>query len=244
MAKRRHSYPKMYLVIGIVIGVLAASIYFSNSQTVPLQSYNASTSWTATINLVAVDQNGKGVSTPLVVDVKPGTGETLANIDKLLFWTDTQQSIQTAKAVAENVTGISTLNYDITYSIESNASVVGGPSAGAALTIATIAALEHDSIRNDVIITGTVNPDGTIGQIGGVLEKAQAAKDIGAKLFLVPVGQGEQTSLKPVENCTRRGNFIFCKTTYTSETINIGNDAGIAVMEVANVTEAYKFFKV
>ena len=65
-----------------------------------------------------------------------------------------------------------------------------GPSAGAALTIATIAALKHDSIRSDVVITGTINADGTIGQIGGVLEKAQAAKDIGAKLFLVPVGQG------------------------------------------------------
>ena len=55
---------------------------------------------------MAVDQNGKGVSTPLVVEVKPGTGEALTNIDKLLFWTDTQQSIQTAKAVAENITGI------------------------------------------------------------------------------------------------------------------------------------------
>lgn len=239
-----------FLIIGILIGSLATYYYFtafySQETTSPQINYNPSAesvSYRVQINLVAVDQNGNGVSTPLIVELKPGTGKALTNIDKLLFWTDTQQSIQTAKEVAENITQINATNYDIIYSIESNASVVGGPSAGAALTIATIAALKHENIKSDVVITGTINDDETIGQIGGVLEKAKAAKDIGAKLFLVPIGQGEQTSLKPQENCVTRSNFVFCETTYVSETINIGKNAGISVIEVENVTEAYKYFK-
>jgi uncharacterized protein len=161
-----------------------------------------------------------------------------------LFWVDTQYSIQIAKAVAENVTKINGSNYDLIYSIESNASIIGGPSAGAALTIATIAALKNERLRTDVMITGTINEDGTIGEVGGILEKAKAAKDVGAKLFLVPDGQGEQTFLKPEESCIKRGGFIFCETTYKQITVNIGKDAGISVIEVENVTDAYKYFKV
>jgi uncharacterized protein len=160
-----------------------------------------------------------------------------------LFWVDTQYSIQVAKAVAENVTKINASNYDLIYSIESNASIIGGPSAGAALTIATIAVLKNEKLKSDVMITGTINEDGTIGEIGGVLEKAKAAKDIGAKLFLVPKGQGEQTFLKPDEKCVKRGSFTFCETTYQPITVNIGNDTGISVIEVSNITEAYKYFK-
>jgi uncharacterized protein len=195
----------------------------------------------AEIGLAAVDQNGNGVITPLVVQVKSGDGKILTNIEKLLFWVDTQQSIQTAKQVAENVTKIDVNKYDIIYTVESNSTLVGGPSAGAALTVATIAALENKQIKSDVLMTGTINPDGTIGQVGGILEKAEAAKAVGAKLFLVPEGQGTETYLQPNENCVQQAGFIFCTTKYIENTVNIGKDAGIDVVEVANVTEAMKY---
>jgi len=240
------------LLIGIVIGSLATYYYFSyyaedvqvpqsnqnNYNFVPEPVYSH-----VQINLAAVDQKGNGVTTPLIVESKPGNGKALTNVDKLLFWVDTQYSIQLAKSVAENVTKIDASNYDLIYSIESNASIIGGPSAGAALTVATIAALKNERLRTDVMITGTINEDGTIGEVGGILEKAKAAKDVGAKLFLVPKGQGEQTFLKPEETCIRRSGFIFCETTYKQITVNIGKDAGISVIEVENVTQAYNYFK-
>ena len=237
-------------IIGILIGSLATYYYFTTYYYKPVQT--SSQTYTPVteplsshveINLVAVDQDGNGVSTPLIVESKPGDGKTLTNIEKLLFWTDTQQSIQIAKYVAENLTEINASSYDLTYSIESDATVIGGPSAGAALTIATIAALRNERIRNDVVITGTINGDGTIGEIGGVLEKAKAAKDAGAELFLVPLGQGEQTFLKPQETCTKRGNLIFCRTTYQAVTVNIGQETGISVLEVGSIGDAYKYFK-
>lgn len=240
-----------YFLLGILIG-LAISYgviyYFSpvNQQqiviTQPGPQIIISTPFTAQINLAAVDQNGKGVTTPLIVEAKAGNGKALTNVDKLLFWVDTQYSIQIAKAVAENVTKIDATKFDLTYSIETNATVVGGPSAGAALAIATISALENKPLKSDVMITGTINPDGSIGEVGGVLDKAKAAKDVGANIFLVPEGQGEQITLKPKENCIRRANFIFCETTYEQEVVNIGKDVGISVIEVSNVTDAMKYF--
>jgi uncharacterized protein len=227
------------VLIGLSIGFLQTpepeirTIVYTESSIRPFYSE---------LNLVAVDQDGNGVMTPLIVEAKHGNGKVLVDIDKPLFWTDTQFSIQTARDVAMNITGIDLRNYDLMYSIKSNATIIGGPSAGAALTVATIAALENKTLKEDVIITGTVEEDGTIGEVGGVLEKAEAAKDVGAQIFLVPSGQGVQTYLKPEEECIRRGGFIFCETSYERITVNIGMDANISVVEVETVEDALKFF--
>ena len=74
------------------------------------------------------------------------------------------------------------------------------------------------------------------------MEKAIAAKDVGAEVFLVPVGQGYETYYEPQEECTRRGGFVFCETNYKKVTVNIGEDVGIALVEVENVGDALKYF--
>jgi predicted S18 family serine protease len=234
----------LILIIGILIGIgLFAILFYEAPQTGDQVTYQEpSKKMYAEINLVAVDQEGMGVSTPLTVEAIPGEGKVLTDIDKLLFWVDTQYSIQTARDVARNITGLNTDMYDIIYSIKTEATLVGGPSAGAALAIATIAALENKNLKSDIIITGTIEPDGSIGQVGGVLEKAQAASDVGINVFLVPPGQGEQTYLKPNETCIRRGGFLFCETIYEQITINIGEDVGISVIEVENINEALQYF--
>jgi len=237
------------LLIGVIIGIISGYyVFIEFVQTEPevtTQYVYKPLNQTFTygeINLAAVDQNGNGVTTPLVVIAEPGDGKTLTNIEKLLFWVDTQQSIQTARLVAQSVTGIDANNYDLVYSVRSNSTLVGGPSAGAALTIATIAALENKGVKSNVMITGTINPDGTIGEVGGISEKAQAAKDLGVKTFLVPEGQGTQTYYKPEESCVRRSGFIFCTTKYKETTTNIGQEVGIDVVEVGNINDALKYF--
>lgn len=198
---------------------------------------------TARTLLPAVDNEGKGVVTPLDIEIKTGTGRTLTNIDRLLFWVDTQQSIQIARSVAESRTNISTKNYDIIYAIEAgNASIVGGPSAGAALTLTTIAALQNKTVKSNVMITGTINPDGSIGRVGGILQKAGAAKDVGATLFLVPQGEGKEVKVTPVEKCTQQAGFVFCETEYKREEVSIGETIGIDVIEVSKIEDALPYF--
>lgn len=200
----------------------------------------------ATINVPAVDDQGNGVSTTIKVEAMPGEGRVLTDINNLLFWVDTQYSIQIAKSVAENVSGVNASKVDLVYAIETDASLIEGPSAGASLTVATIAVLENKTLNKSVVITGTINPDGSIGWVGGILAKAKAAKDIGSSLFLVPKGQGTQTSYQPVTECKEYNIPGFyqkvCNVEYKEEKIDITKDAGIEVKEVSNIRDALKYF--
>ncbi len=73
--------------------------------------------------------------------------------------------------------------------ISSRTTEIGGGSAGAAMTIAMIAAMEGRNISKEVLITGTIEETHIIGKVGAVKEKAIAAKEWGAKMFIVPIGQ-------------------------------------------------------
>ncbi len=196
------------------------------------------------LNVPAVDNEGNGIVTILKVEAQDGEGRVLTDINSLLFWVDTQYSIRTAQRVAQNFTHINISNVDLIYTIETNASLIEGPSAGAAMTIVTIAALENRTLNESVMITGTINPDGTIGPVGEVMTKAKAAKNAGAELFLVPSGQGKYSITKPVEKCSRIGFLTTCNIEYKTEKVDITEGAGIEVREVDNIEEAFKYFAV
>ncbi|MFJ4198105.1 S16 family serine protease [Streptomyces sviceus] len=69
---------------------------------------------------------------------------------------------------------------------------VGGPSAGLLFTLGIIDKLDGDGAGGDltggrvIAGTGTIDADGTVGAVGGVALKTQAAKRDGATVFLVP----------------------------------------------------------
>ena len=196
------------------------------------------TSNAASVGIPAVDTDGNGMVTVLSVQAFPGSGRILTDIDKLLFWIDTQNSIRRATAVAQNISGVNLSGYDIIYTVHANASVIGGPSAGPAIAIATIAALTNRTINHSVMITGSLNHDGSIGPVGGVLEKARAARMAGADVFLVPLAQSIETTYDSREFCDKIGWMDFCTTeTYPVRT-DVGAEAGIAVAEVMNIMQA------
>jgi uncharacterized protein len=92
------------------------------------------------------------------------------------------------------------------------------------MTAATIAAIEQKKIKNDVAMTGTIQPDGEIGDIGGVIQKAEAAAKNGIKLFLVPK---DQLILKYYErqltNQRIRSGFIIQRVSYVPKTLDLNN---------------------
>ena len=250
MKKHEKDHHRKIAILGIgIIFVLMvlASYYFPKGQKTkeltPLTNVT-SPNKTSEVELYipAVSNEGKGVVTLLRVESLPGKGRVLVNVNNLLFWVDTQQSIRIAKNVAQKVTGVNLSNYDLIYSIESNATLVEGPSAGAAIAIATIASLEGKKINSSVMITGTINPDGSIGPVSGIIPKAKAAKAVGAKVFLVPKGQSVQINYVPEEKCEKIGSITFCTTTYKEEKENVGKVVGIKVVEVSTIYEALKYF--
>ncbi len=190
----------------------------------------------------AVDIKGNGITTFLVVEAMPGSGRTLVDIDNLLFWADTQQSIRTARKVAANVTHLDINKYDLIYNIHANATVIGGQSAGAAITIATIAALQDKSLKEEVIITGTINHDGTIGPVSEILAKARAAKQAGFSLFLVPLLQSGDIIYETTEHCEKFGVTQVCTVEQIPRRVDVANQSGIEVKEVSSIDEAMPYF--
>jgi PDZ domain-containing protein len=65
---------------------------------------------------------------------------------------------------------------------------VGGPSAGLAyaLAVADLLAERDYASGRTIAATGTIQADGDVGEVGGVEQKAIAARRAGARLFLVP----------------------------------------------------------
>ena len=64
-----------------------------------------------------------------------------------------------------------------------------GPSAGAAMAVGFLAVFRGDRIVRGVAVTGTIEPDGRIGPVGGIPDKIRAAKREGYRLVIVPAGQ-------------------------------------------------------
>lgn len=240
------------IIVLCVLGIfIVAAVFFLHGADLATQKKpvglgeNVAREGVAKITVPAVDSNGRGVSAKFEVQVVSGEGKTLANIDNLLYFVDTQFSIQTAKSVAANFTGTDMSGYNLVYGIETEndeSSIVEGPSAGAALAIATIAALENKTLDPDVAITGTINPDGTIGRVGGIKSKLEAVSDLGVKVFLVPQGQGLKPSFRVETDCEKVGDIKVCRTEYKPQQSLFTSESGVIVREVANISEALKYF--
>ncbi len=194
----------------------------------------------ATLIVPAVSTSGEGVLGRLTIRVEGGSGRVYFSADPLTQL-DTQSAARTAALVACSLLGVDPSKYDFYVSMESDSMVVGGPSAGAAMAVGMVAALANLSLRSDVIVTGMVNPDGTIGPVGGIPDKLRAAAAGGARLFLIPAGQEVVIESKVVEE---RGPFWVTRR-LVSERVNVtqlGRELGVEVREVMTVREALEIF--
>jgi len=172
-----------------------------------------------------VDGEYVGVIGEMNVSISEGNGSVFVETWPLSEL-DTQASARIAASVSSSLSGIQFSNYNFYYSIKSASSVVGGPSAGATLTIASIAAIEGWDLDPDVMMTGMINTDGTVGPVGGIYEKALAAHEFGITTFLVPEGQA-QVSV---------GEATIDLTTYAPD------EWGMDVVEVFDIEEAIFYF--
>lgn len=75
---------------------------------------------------------------------------------------------------------------------------IGGPSAGMMFALGIIDKLTAESLTGSNIIagTGTISIDGSVGPIGGIVQKMLGAQRDGAKYFLVPEGNWAEASGK------------------------------------------------
>ena len=101
--------------------------------------------------------------------------------------------------------------------------------------------MQGKKARDDTIITGTINRDGSIGPIGGVIEKLQGVADIGGKTFLIPKGQRNLIFYQRAAREEIIGNTKIIRTGLVPvqvDLVEIGNEIGVQVIEVENIEEA------
>jgi uncharacterized protein len=173
------------------------------------------------ISMAAVVNENSGGLFTLHVDVRPGSGKIYTSIDPRIGFS-TQESAQQAVDYAFLHSSAKRGECDVLFSMRGNfgSNRVDGPSAGGAMSIAVKAALTSQSIRRDVVMTGTISPEGSVGEVGGIIEKAIAAKDAGAKYILVPKMMLHEALLLST----------------------LSDGGGFSAIEVANFSEAERIF--
>lgn len=198
---------------------------------------------TVSIIVPAVSQTEKGLvgvtSNITVTIVKPGSGKVYVSASPLTQ-IDMQASARTAAIVASTLLGYNPLTIDFYVSVESPSIIIGGPSAGVAMTVAMVAALGGFNVNKSIMMTGMINPDGTIGPVGGVKEKLEAAAQMGAKVFLVPLGQS--VVQENVVEYKRAGPFLIRTIKQvTVDLVSYGEKMGVTVIEVPHIIDAVKY---
>lgn len=102
---------------------------------------------------------------------------------------------------------------------------IDGPSAGGITTVALLSLIHGTTITPGTAMTGTITPTGTIGPVGGVPEKIAAVIEDGSyEKVLIPLG-----SRNSVDSFGQQVDVV-----------RLGADAGLEVVEVGDVAEAYE----
>lgn len=94
-------------------------------------------------------------------------------------------SVWIASRKAAQTVGRELIDYSF---FASSTGFIDGPSAGALFTAGFMAALLGDKVNPKASMTGTVNPDGTVGMVGGLEYKFRAAIKAGKKILGYPEG--------------------------------------------------------
>ncbi len=113
---------------------------------------------------------------------------------------------------------------DFTFSASSGG-YIDGASASGLMAGGFLATLTGDKIDPTVTMTGIINPDGTIGPVGGIPEKFKGSIDKGKKRLGYPIGMRWTKS-------EASGKIV--------DLVQLAKDNGAEAVEIANVYDAYK----
>jgi len=247
---------KKIVIIEIVFVLIVLSyINISISAPIPGEIYEDNSSIiyrNVTVYAPAVASNDEGyvgvMSTITITIQSNGSGKVF--VDTLpLTQVDMQGSARLAVKVASALVkndancSINPSFFDYFFVVRTDAPVIGGPSAGGIMTVATVALLENWPLDEYTVMTGMINPDGSIGPIGGIPYKVDAAYTVGAKRFLIPKGQG--TYLETIQETTTNNGWT--QTQIKTITRNIeeyiaSKGYDIEVVEVEDVNQAVNNF--
>ncbi len=163
------------------------------------------------VTLEITDNNTKALRVGFTEDEVAGTGDQWSAAG----W----NAVTTATLLTGGPLGGKDYTFDITGRID-------GPSAGALMTVGVLSLMRGDKIKPDITMTGTINPDGTVGPVGGIPYKVDGAVKAKKTRMLIPAGQRNSENDK--------GNLV--------DVVDEGQRKHVAVSETTDVYDAYQQF--
>jgi predicted S18 family serine protease len=183
-----------------------------------------------TLHALAVSEgpNGStGSSNEFAIDYEKGSGDTFRvgiSEDEVEGTGDQWRAAGwNAAAVATILTGAPLSGVRVNYDVNGR---IDGPSAGALMTVGLLSLIRGDKIKPGITMTGTINPDGTVGPVGGIPYKVDGANKAKAKTMLIPLGQRNSAD--------DSGDLV--------DVVDLGERKGVKVKEVGDIYAAYKAF--
>jgi len=163
------------------------------------------------ITVRIAENKSKAVSVGVIEEFAGGTGQQ--------WRTATWQAAFNASRAA----GITLVDHE--YLVRAGGHI-DGPSAGMLITASMLALLNGDNIDKTTTMTGTINPDGSAGPVGGVVQKLNGAKAAGMRRFGYPMGIRNHTDLATMKEV---------------DLDEVGRGLGLEVREIKDLPDAYQF---
>ena len=176
--------------------------------------------------LLAISERADGFvgsKADLYVDIRAGSGRVYIDTYPLSK-IDTQISTRFARDIACDFLNLDCSNLDFLYAITAKTPIIGGPSAGAAISALTAALLLDLEVKPGVAITGTINSGSVLGPVGGVKEKIDAAANYGMNTVVIP-----------------ESNQYVSQSGSNLDLINYGRGKGVRVVAVSELNDALYF---
>lgn len=169
----------------------------------------------------------EGGTADITVRVAPNTnpGASVGVIEEFAGGTGNQWRTATWLAAfnASRAVGVSLIDNE--YLVRAGGHI-DGPSAGMLMTATMMALLRGKPLSPATTMTGTINPDGSAGPVGGIVQKMQGARRDGIKRFGYPMGARSHVDLS--DNST-------------VDLEDVGTRLGLQVKELHDSYEAYEF---
>jgi len=129
----------------------------------------------------------EGAMLDISVEMVPGRGRVLVQTVPLMG-VIFQDTANIAVTLAQERTGADLSQSDVIFSITANEEIPGvdGPSAGALMTVLVLSSINSAPLNPLVTVTGTIDEQGNVGAVGGILEKAEISEQTGKELILIP----------------------------------------------------------
>lgn len=142
----------------------------------------ATTNWVALVAAIRSHKPGQVVTLQVGSIAHPTPGHSVSL--RLTSGLDQGKVVPLVGIVAMGTQPV----YDLPFPISINSDQIGGPSAGLAWTLGILNTLSGGHLTGGLTIaaSGTIRPDGSVGDVGGVAQKTVAVERAGATVFFVP----------------------------------------------------------